>query len=121
MRRWKEIVAAVVVSVATMSAAVPARAEFFGWQVVNVPAWDVLNVRAWPSSISQILVGYPAGTPLSLTGKCTNNVNLNQINGWPAPQQTQAVRFSWCEVWVDPQANGNFRIGWVYGRYIAPL
>lgn len=121
MRRFREIAAAVVVSLTAAVASLPAHAEFFGWQVANVAAWDVLNVRAWPASTSQILVGYPTGTPLSLTGKCTRNVDLNQIAGWPPAQQAQAVRYSWCEVWVDPLGNGNFRTGWVYGRYIRPL
>lgn len=98
-----------------------ARSEFFGWQVTNVAAWDVLNVRAWPANYSQILVGYPNGTPLSLTGKCTGGLDLNQINGWPAAQQAEAVRYRWCEVWVDPLGDGNFRAGWAYGKYLRPL
>lgn len=102
-------------------AAMPAHAEFFGWQVVNVASWDVLNVRAAPTSGSAILVGYPTGTPLSLTGNCTGGLKLDDINGKPKFQQTAAVRYRWCETWVDPQGNGNFQSGWVYGKYIAPL
>lgn len=113
--------ATVIAGTAVAASMTSAGAEFFGWQVANVANWDVLNVRAWPASYSQILVGYPNGTPLSLTGKCTNNLDLNQINGWPAAQQAQAVRYRWCEVWVDPLGNGNFRTGWVYGKYIKPL
>lgn len=120
MRQW--MAAAVVALAAIMTiVANPARAEFFGWQVSGVANWDVLNVRAWPSSISQILVGYPNGTPLSLTGKCTGGLSLNQIAGQPASVQAQAVRYRWCEAWLDPQGNGNFRTGWVYGRFIRPL
>lgn len=120
MRQW---LGAMAVALAAMLAIIahPARAEFFGWQVSGVAANDVLNVRAWPSSVSQILVGYPNGTPLSLTGKCTGSVSVEQIAGLPAPAQAQAVRYRWCEVWLDPQGNGNFRTGWVYGRYIRPL
>jgi hypothetical protein len=113
--------AALVASAAIVVSATTATAEFFGWQVANVASWDVLNVRAWPASYSQILVAYPNGTPLSLTGKCTKNLNINQIAGWPPAQQAEAVRYRWCEVWVDPLGNGNFRAGWVYGRYIKPL
>lgn len=99
----------------------PAFAEFFGWRVSGVAAWDVLNVRAWPASTSRILVGYPNATPLSLTGKCTGGVDLNLIAGWPKSAQAAAVRYRWCEVWVDPLGNGNYRLGWVYGKYIRPL
>jgi hypothetical protein len=113
--------AAVLLATAAIAVSTVAHAEFFGWQVANVASWDVLNVRAWPAGYSQILVGYPNGTPLSLTGKCTTGLNLNQINGWPADAQANEVRFRWCEVWVDPQGNGNFRTGWVYGKFIRPL
>jgi hypothetical protein len=122
MTRTRLTTAAALLACAGFAAsATTAAAEFFGWQVANVANWDVLNVRAWPANYSQILVAYPNGTPLSLTGKCTDELNLNQIAGWPAAQQTQAVRYRWCEIWVDPLGNGNFRTGWVYGRYIKPL
>jgi hypothetical protein len=122
MKRLKTAAAAALFACAGLAASVTtAGAEFFGWQVANVANWDVLNVRAWPASYSQILVAYPNGTPLSLTGKCTNELNLNQIAGWPAAQQAEAVRYRWCEVWVDPLGNGNFLTAWVYGRYIKPL
>lgn len=122
MNRIAATIAAAVITAAGMAASIgPAAAEFFGWQVANVANWDVLNVRAWPASYSQILVAYPNGTPLSLTGKCTNGLNLNQIAGLPPGQQAAQVRYRWCEVWVDPLGNGNFRTGWVYGRYIKPL
>jgi hypothetical protein len=43
------------------------------------------------------------------------------MGGLPAWQQRQLVRGQWCEVWLDPYATGEFRNGWVYGRYIAPI
>ena len=101
---------------------VPATASaFFGWQVTDVSSSDVLMVRAFPDPGSRILVGYPAGTPLSLTGRCTNGLDLNAINGLPAAAQVQQVTDRWCEVWVDPYASGNWQSGWVFGRYIRPL
>ncbi|HVY21412.1 MAG TPA: SH3 domain-containing protein [Bauldia sp.] len=108
-------------AVAAIVAAAPAHAEFFGWQVANVASWDVLNVRTAPTSGAGILVGYPNATPLSLTGKCTGGLNLNTINGWPKAKQAAAVRYRWCEAWIDPTGSGNWRSGWVYGRFIAPL
>jgi hypothetical protein len=110
-----------LLAAAFAAVAAPAHAEFFGWQVANVASWDVLNVRAAPVSNAPILVGYPAGTPLSLTGKCTGGLNLDTINGWPKANQVAAVRYRWCQAWVDPVGNGNWQSGWVYGRYIAPL
>jgi hypothetical protein len=96
-------------------------AAFFGWQVTNVSSDDVLMVRAFPDAASRILVGYPDGTPLSLTGRCTGGVDLNAVSGLPAAAQAGAVRDHWCEVWVDPHASGNWQSGWVSGRYIRPL
>src|SRR5262245_54158831 len=93
---------AAVTAAALLSSALPSAAEFFGWRVSGVPAWDILNVRKYPSSSSQILVGYPNNTPLSLTGSCTGGLNLNNINGWPKWKQAQAVRYLWCQAWVDP-------------------
>jgi hypothetical protein len=78
-------------------------------------AWDVVD-----GSQSRILVGYPRGTTLSLTGRCTGGIDLEAIAGLPQWRQRQIVRGAWCEVWIDPAGNGNFRNGWVYGRYIAP-
>ncbi len=117
----RRLVAAGLAGAALVAGVAPGAAEFFGWQVANVAAWDVLNVRAYPSSQSTILVGYPNGTPISLTGQCTDGLNLNQLGGLPDWQKAQAVRYRWCETWVDPLGNGQFRSGWVYGRYLRPL
>ena len=114
--------AAALVMGAVALAGQPAHASaFFGWRVVDVPPNDVLNIRAYPSPTSRILVGYPNGTPLSLTGRCTGGVNIGDINGLPAWKQRQIVRHLWCALWLDPTGNGNFREGWVYGRYIRPM
>src|SRR3954469_20247607 len=108
-----------------LTAAVPMESAnasaFFGWRVAGVAANDVLMVRAFPNGASRILVGYPSGTPLSLTGRCTRGLDLNTINGLAAAAQASAVRDRWCEVWVDPYASGNWQFGWVSGRYIRPL
>lgn len=96
-------------------------AAFYAWQVTEVPEWDTLNVRAEPSSQSQILVAYPNGTLLSMTGTCTKGLDLGQIAGLPAAQQRQYVRYLWCQTWIDPQGNGNYQAAWVYGKFIAPV
>jgi hypothetical protein len=116
-------VAAGFLAVAALAATVaPGSAStFFGWRVADVPKWDTLNVRAWPSSGSKILAAYPNGTSLSMTGKCTGGVHFDDISGWPKWKQREAVRTVWCETWIDPTGNGQFRTAWVYGRYIAPL
>jgi hypothetical protein len=95
-------------------------AAFFAWQVADVPQWDTLNVRAYPSSTSAILVAYPNGTTLSMTGVCTGGLNLDQISGLPAWQQREQVRYRWCQIWIDPQGNGQYQAAWVYGKYLAP-
>ena len=121
MRRFRTAAVVAAAVAGFLASALPSAAEFFGWQVAGVASWDVLNIRAYQSSGSQILVGYPNGSPLSLTGKCTGGLNLNAINGWPKWKQVQTVRYRWCETWVDPQGNGNYQSGWVYGRFIRPL
>ena len=98
-----------------------AAGAFYGWQVTNVPAWDVLNVRTGPGTAYGVLVAYPNGTPLSMTGPCTKSLDLGAIAGWPDWRQRRAVRYRWCEVWLDPLGNGQFLQGWVYGRYIRPM
>ncbi len=90
------------------------------WRVTDVTAGDLLNVRAYPSPQSRILVGYPNRTTLSMTGRCTGGVQLDEIQRLPAWKQRQIARYQWCEVWLDPQGDGEFRNGWVYGRYIRP-
>ncbi len=116
------VAAALVAAAALLGSAVPGSASaFFGWRVADVPTWDTLNVRAWPSSNSKILVAYPNGVALSMTGKCTGGVRLDAIAGWPKWKQREAVRYVWCEAWVDPAGSGQFRTAWVYGKYIAPL
>ena len=119
--RWRRLVGPLTVSGGiTLLACSATASTFLGWQVTGVPAWDFLNIRAYPSSGSRILVGYPNGTPLSLTGRCIG-LSLNAISGKAHWQQRQAVRSRWCEVVVERPGSGQVRTGWVYGRYIRPL
>lgn len=119
MKRLTAITAAAAISLVTMATGAAANA-FATWKVANVAWNDVLNVRAWPSSKSAIRAGYPNGTPLSMTGRCMNGVDLKAIARQPAAVQAQQVRFTWCEVWHDPSGAGDWQTGWVYGRYITP-
>ena len=118
----KGLMAALVAAAGFAASVAPGSASaFFAWRVTDVPQWDTLNIRAWPSSGSKILVAYPNGVILSMTGKCTGGVKLDTINGWPKWKQRETVRYQWCEAWIDPTGNGTFRTAWVYGKYIAPL
>ncbi|MBX3581271.1 MAG: SH3 domain-containing protein [Rhizobiaceae bacterium] len=102
-------------------AALQAKANtFVAWQVSDVPFGDTLNVRKYPSSSSQKQSGYPNGTVLQMTGKCTGGVDLFEISGQSEAKQRQAVRYRWCQIWHDPAKDGDFVTGWVYGKYIAP-
>ncbi len=108
---------------ACLAASVPSvsnASAFVAWEVYNVPWGDVLNARKYPSSQSQVQAAYPNGTVLSMTGRCTGGVDLFAIQNQPQWKQRQAVRYRWCEIWHDPAQNGNFRTGWVYGKYITP-
>lgn len=94
---------------------------FSAWEVANVNWGDTLNARKFPSPKSQKQAAYPNGTVLSMTGRCTEGLNLFGIEHWPKWKKAQAVRYRWCEVWHDPARDGNYVTGWVYGRYISPL
>lgn len=121
MKKIRIGIGAMLVAAATLLGALPGNAStFFAWAVIDVPAWDTLNVRAYPSPQSKILVAYPNGVIVSLTGKCTGGVHLDAINGWAAWQQRQAVRYEWCEAWVDAHGDGQYRTGWAYGKFLRP-
>jgi hypothetical protein len=116
----KAMLATIAAILAFGATAAAGASAFSAWQVANVPWGDILNVRAYPAGTSQKQAGYPNGTVLAMTGRCTNDLNLFNIQHLPAAQQAQAVRYRWCEVWHDPRRDGAFVTGWVYGRYIAP-
>ncbi len=121
MMTRKRLAAALVAMTVLGAQAVEAGASaFYGWQVANVPWGDTLNVRKYPASHSQKQAAYPNGTPLQMTGRCTKGLSLDAIAGLSAWQQSQAVRYRWCEVWHDPTRTGDWTAGWVYGRYISP-
>lgn len=122
MSMMRSKLAASVIAASAVLGAVGAAhgAAFVAWKVAGVSGNDLLNVRAYPSSGSRILVGYPNGTTLSMTGRCMNGVRLDDIGGQPGWKQRQAVRFTWCETWLDPDGDGDYESGWIYGRYIRP-
>ena len=118
----KAIVAIATTVAAGLMPLQPSSASTFSaWKVSGVAKGDLLNVRAYPSPKSRILVGYPNGTTLSMTGTCTGGVNLAVIGGQPSWKQRQAVRYKWCQAWLDADGNGEYEPGWVYGRFIRPL
>jgi hypothetical protein len=93
---------------------------FVAWRVTDISSDDVLMVRTHPSATSRILVGYPDGVTLSMTGRCTDDIQLDEVQTYPADEQRDLVSTAWCEVWLDPYGTGEFRNGWVYGLYIEP-
>lgn len=121
MSRPKRLAAGLAAAMSFVSAAGFSHgATFAAWQVADVAADDLLNVRAYPSPSSRIVVGYPSGTLLSMTGRCTGGVNLMEIQALPEDQQRRLVRYKWCETWLDADGDGEYTNGWVYGRYIRP-
>ena len=115
------IAAALIATTALLSFSAPGfGSTFVAWRVTDVGRGDLLNVRAYPSPSSRILVGYANGTRLSMTGRCTGGVDLHAIQRQPAWKQRQRVRYQWCQAWLDPTGSGEYRSGWVYGRYITP-
>src|SRR5687767_10361029 len=100
MKRFSKGIAAGLIAASTLAAVIaPAFAStFVAWRVTDVVQGDLLNVRAWPNAQSRILVGYPNRTVLSMTGRCTGGVQLDEIQRLPAWKQRQIARYQWCEV-----------------------
>lgn len=95
-------------------------ATFTAWEVANVPWGDTLNVRKYPSNASQKQAAYPNGMVLQMTGRCTQGIDILDVEHLPRWKREKLVRYRWCEIWHDPAQNGNFVTGWVYGKYISP-
>ena len=93
---------------------------FAPWEVANLTWADTLNVRKYPAGHSRKQASYPAGTILSMTGRCTGGVDLLELGRLSETEQMSVVRYRWCEIWHDPARDGNYTTGWVYGRYIKP-
>lgn len=120
MGMLKRLIPAAVLAGVVAAGPPAAAGTFVAWEVAGVAWNDVLNARAWPSSSSAIRAGYPNGTRLQMTGRCMNGVDLKRIARWSAVAQSRAVRATWCQIWHDPQRNGNWQEGWVYGKFIRP-
>lgn len=120
MRMLKKLVTAAVLAGAITTGMPATASTFVAWEVAGVDWNDVLNARAWPSSSSAVRAGYPNGTKLQMTGRCMNGIDLKRIARWSAIVQQRAVRATWCQIWHDPQRNGNWQEGWVYGKFIRP-
>ncbi|TIR29279.1 MAG: SH3 domain-containing protein [Mesorhizobium sp.] len=118
--RFRAVAALVIASTVLAFTGQSHATVFAAWQVTNVPFGDTLNVRKYPAGSSQKQAAYPNGAVLQMTGKCTGSINLLDIAKQPVWKQEQKIRYRWCEVWHDPAHNGNFVIGWVYGKYITP-
>ena len=55
-----------------------------------------------------------------MSGRCTGGVDLHAIYGLAAWKQRQLVRYKWCETGLGATGSGEYRNGWIYGRYITP-
>lgn len=112
---------AIILAILLMSGWAADASTFFAWKVTDVEKGDLLFVRDRPDSRAAPQAGYPNGTVLSLTGRCTKGHDLEATAGRPVAAQRQAVRTSWCQIWHDPARDAVFRDGWAYGRYLTPI
>lgn len=113
--------AAVALAASTIGVTQSGASTFFAWEVANLNWGDTLNVRKWPSAQSQKRAAYPAGTVLSMTGKCKGAPTLlNDIAHLSDHEQADAVRYKWCEVWHDPSGQEEYETGWIYMKYAKP-
>ena len=114
---------ATAIAITLSALAIPASSNasaFVAWKITDVPWGDTLNVRKFPAPHSQKQSAYPNGTILSMTGPCTNGINLQNIQGLPKWKQRQIVKNSWCQLWHDPKGNGHYVTGWVRAKFIKP-
>jgi hypothetical protein len=89
----KAFAALIALSSVTAAPGVASATVFSAWEVAHVPWGDTLNVRKYPSSKSQKQASYPNGTTLAMTGRCTEGLNLFNIEHWPEWKKAQAVRY----------------------------
>jgi hypothetical protein len=121
MPKLTHISAAIVIILSTFALPATGNASaFVAWKVTDVPWGDVLNVRKYPASYSQKQAAYPNGKVLSMTGKCTGGVNLQNIQGLTKWKQRQLVKNVWCQLWHDPKGNGQYVAGWVRAKFLKP-
>ena len=119
MPKLKHLAAALALTLSAV--AIPSASQasaFAAWQVTNVPWGDLLNARKYPSPNSQKQAAYANGTVLSMTGPCTNGVDLRNITSLPVWKQRALVRNAWCQLWHDPKGNGHFVTGWVRMKFM---
>jgi hypothetical protein len=119
MPKVKHLAAALALTLSAIALPSTSQASAFAaWQVTNVPWGDLLNARKYPSPNSQKQAAYANGTVLSMTGPCTNGVNLQNIQGLSSWKQRALVKNAWCQLWHDPKGKGHFVTGWVRMKFM---
>jgi hypothetical protein len=119
MPKLTQIAAALALTLSAIALPSTSQASAFAaWQVTNVPWGDLLNARKYPSPSSQKQAAYANGTVLSMTGPCTNGVDLQDIQGLPSWKQRALVKNAWCQMWHDPKGNGHYVTGWVRMKFM---
>jgi uncharacterized protein YraI len=81
------------------------------WVVVGMKK---IPVREYPSAAAPVVETIPGGAYINLTGKCTRDLDLNQISYMHALRQRWLVKSRWCELGGSPH-------GWVFGGFMKPF
>ena len=93
---------------------------FVPWETVNLEWNDVLKVREQPNSNARVVGAIvDNSTAVSLTGTCTNGINVKNSGELSKWEIRKLVRYEWCQI-VRDTGEGGVINGWVYGRYIQP-
>ncbi len=93
---------------------------FIPWETVNLEWNDVLKVRKQPTKNSRVVGALiDNNTTVSLTGTCTNDIDIRNTATLSKLEIRKLVRYEWCQI-VRDTGEGGLINGWVYGRYIQP-
>ena len=93
---------------------------FVPWETVNLEWNDVLKVREQPNSKARVVGAIvDNSTAISLTGTCTNGIDVKNVVSLSKWEIRKLVRYEWCQI-VRDTGEGGLINGWVYGRYIQP-
>jgi hypothetical protein len=94
----------------------PVRGSGYDYMLKS-PFHKMVPVREAPMHSARIVYALPSGIIPPLTGRCTNNLGLDEIAGKPVWYRWKFVVKRWCEV-----AGSNPALpGWIQGGFIRPF
>ena len=75
--------------------------------------WKEIPVREYPAAAAPLVGTVKGGVYPDLTGKCTRELNLQQIGYMDGLHQRLLVNSRWCEIATPAH-------GWIFGGFLKP-